>query len=106
MHGCHVYERTPVPASLHKVYWEVLLLPASSPRLLPADALVRSQCPMYVAIPGLAWYGYGTCVRRAPIQGRMYASTLLSRWHVHPEPSKNEPLRRKHSGHAVSVCSA
>ena len=37
---------------------------------------------MYVAMPGLAWYGYGTCVRL--VQSReAYANTLLSRWHVH-----------------------
>jgi hypothetical protein len=77
--------RAPVPASLHKVYH---CQPRLQDSCLQLQALVRSQCPMYVAIPGLAWYGYGTCVRRAPIPGRTYASTLLSRWHVHPRTNR------------------
>ena len=85
--------RAPVPASLHKVYH---CQPRLQDSCLQLQALVRSQCPMYVAIPGLAWYGHGTCVRRVQSQ-ETYACTLLSRWHVHP---RNEPRRRRHSGHA------
>ena len=102
-HGCHVYGQAPVPAGLHNVHSTVHAT-ASQPRLQDCcccesclqHALVRSQCPMYVAIPGLAWYGHGTCVRRVQSQ-ETYACTLLSRWHVHP---RNEPRRRRHSGHA------